>query len=154
MYKMFALNLPDYDCKIRNVNGKTMIFDSLRKRYVSLTPEEWVRQHFVNFLITCKKYPPERIVNEARINLYGQIRRCDSVLYDKDLKPLVIIEYKAPSVKLSQKVFEQIASYNWVLRADYLIVSNGIKHYCCHVDYDNRKTDFREIIPDYSQLLE
>jgi hypothetical protein len=151
---MFALNLPDFQYKIRNDEGKPRIFDSLRQRYVVLTPEEWVRQHFVNYLITCKNYPAQHMVNEARIKLYGQIKRCDTVLYDIELRPLVIIQYKAPTMTIKKRVFEQIAAYNWTLRAHYLIVSNGLNHYCCQVDYENQKTVFKEDIPDYNQLLQ
>jgi len=151
---MFALNLPAFQYKIKSDRGKTMILDTLRHKFVMLTPEEWVRQHFVNYLISYKGFPPERIVNEAQIILNGQKRRCDSVLYDKDLNPLVIIEYKAPSVNIDQKVFEQISAYNWCLKVKYLIVSNGLSHFCCKIDYINHKAEFIPEIPDYSTLLE
>jgi len=149
---MFALNLPAFQHKIRSEGGKAMIFDSLRHKYVVLTPEEWVRQHFVNYLIVCKGFPPERIVNEAQILLNGQKKRCDSVLYGKDLDPLVIMEYKAPSVTINQKVFEQITAYNWSLRVHFLIVSNGLTHFCCKIDYENHKAEFIQEIPKYSAL--
>jgi len=149
---MFNVNLPAYPYKIRHVEGKRQIFDPLRRRYVALTPEEWVRQHFVNYLITEKGYPRERLVNEAVIDLNGQIRRCDSLLYDKDLHPLVIMEYKAPSVTINQAVFEQITAYNWALHANYLIVSNGLTHYCCAIDYERHNIRFIETIPAYHEL--
>lgn len=150
---MFALNLPGYDYKIRTVNGKNQLFDPLRRRFVALTPEEWVRQHVVNYLITYKHYPAERLVNEAQIRLNGLTRRCDTVLYDKDVNPLVIMEYKAPTITIDQKVFEQVAAYNWVLKADYLIVSNGLSHYCCRYDYENQRVIFLEEIPAYDKLF-
>ncbi|MDP4277959.1 MAG: type I restriction enzyme HsdR N-terminal domain-containing protein [Bacteroidota bacterium] len=150
---MFALNLPDYPYKIRTIDGKRQLFDGLRHKYVALTPEEWVRQHFVNYLITIKGYPPERLVNEAQIRLNGLVRRCDTVLYDKELQPLVIVEYKAPSVAITQKVFEQVTTYNWALRVRYLIVSNGLVNYCCSVDYEAQRVDFLSDIPDYAQLM-
>lgn len=149
---MFDVNLPAYPYKIRHVEGKREIFDPLRRRYVALTPEEWVRQHFVHYLITEKGYPKGRLVNEAVINLNGQQRRCDSLLYDESLTPLVIVEYKAPTITINQAVFEQIAAYNWVLRAKYLIVSNGMKHYCCALDYERHTVQFIENIPAYHEL--
>jgi type I site-specific restriction-modification system R (restriction) subunit len=151
---MFALNLPAFQHKIRNEGGKTWIFDNLRHKFVLLTPEEWVRQHFVNYLIIYKGFPPERIVNEAQLSLNGQKKRCDSVLYDKDINPLVIMEYKAPSININQKVFEQISAYNWSLRVRYLIVSNGLTHFCCKIDYENHKAVFIPEIPEYSKLQE
>jgi len=149
---MFEVNLPAFNHKIRTVNGKNQIFDSLRRKYVALTPEEWVRQHVVHFLIADKGYPSERIVNEAQIKLNGLVRRCDSVLYDKSLKPVVVMEYKAPTVVINQSVFEQVAAYNWALRADYLLVSNGLTHYCCRFDYEQHRVVFLDDIPDYSTL--
>jgi hypothetical protein len=150
---MFTLNLPAFQYKISTEGGKTRIFDSLRHKYVMLTPEEWVRQHFVNYLIVSKGYPPERIVNEAQINLNGQKKRCDSVFFDKDLNPLIIFEYKAPTVMINQKVFEQVYSYNWSLRVRYLVVSNGLKHYCCEVDYESQSIAFLEDVPEYRKLI-
>ena len=149
---MFALNLPAFDYKIRHHEGKTQIFDPMRRKFVALTPEEWVRQHFVNYLIVEKGFPKGRMSNECNINLNGLKRRCDTVLYDEFLKPLVIIEYKAPEITLSQLVFNQIADYNMVLKVKYLIVSNGLKHYCCQIDYEHQKIQYIESIPDYKYL--
>ncbi|MDD4972149.1 MAG: type I restriction enzyme HsdR N-terminal domain-containing protein [Paludibacter sp.] len=149
---MFALNLPVFEYKIRQFEGKTQIFDFLRRKFVALTPEEWVRQHFVNYLIVSKGFPAGRLSNECNINLNGLKRRCDTVLYDEYLKPLVIIEYKAPEIPVSQTVFNQIAAYNMVLKVKYLIVSNGIKHYCCRIDYEHQKVEYIESIPDYKDL--
>lgn len=149
---MFALNLPAYPFKIKNKDGKQIIFDEIRSKWISLTPEEWVRQNFVKYLIHEKNFPRERLVNEASINVNGQKKRCDSVLFDINLSPLVIIEYKAPEIVISQKVFEQINTYNWILKAKYLIVSNGINHYCCNIDYQDNTYHFLKDIPNYNEL--
>lgn len=149
---MFELNLPAFEYKMRNINGKNQVFDSLRRKYVALTPEEWVRQHVVHYLVTYMGYPSGRMVNEARIVLNGMVRRCDTVLYDQQLHPVMVMEYKAPTVLLNQTVFEQVAAYNWTLRADYLLVSNGLTHYCCRFDYSSQKVVFLEEIPPFDLL--
>ena len=148
-----TLNLPPYEAKIQQSNGKDQIFDDLRRCYVALTPEEWVRQHFVHMLIEHKGYPATLTANEVAISLNGMNRRCDTVVYDKGLKPRAIIEYKAPSVKIDGKVFAQITRYNLVLRVDYLIVSNGLHHYCCKMDYDNNSYTFLNEIPAYTDII-
>ena len=150
---MYELNLPKYGIKIKNDKGHQSIFDVLRRKYVALTPEEWVRQHFVHFLIEHKGYPQALMANEIQLAIGNKKLRCDSVLYDRTLKPRMIIEYKAPTVNITQKVFDQITIYNMLLHVDYLVVSNGIKHYCCRMDYANQKYLFLEDIPDYQNLL-
>lgn len=150
---MYELNLPKYGIKIKNDKGHQTIFDVLRRKYVALTPEEWVRQHFVHFLIEHKGYPKALMANEIQLAIGNKKLRCDSVLYDRTLKPRMIIEYKAPTVSITQKVFDQITIYNMLLHVDYLVVSNGIKHYCCRMDYANQKYLFLEDIPDYQNLL-
>ena len=150
---MYELNLPKYGIKIKNDKGHQSIFDVLRRKYVALTPEEWVRQHFVHFLIEHKGYPKALMANEIQLTIGSKKLRCDSVLYDRTLKPRMIIEYKAPTVNITQKVFDQITIYNMLLHVDYLVVSNGIKHYCCRMDYANQKYLFLEDIPDYQNLL-
>ena len=150
---MYELNLPKYGIKIANENGHQTIFDVLRRKYVALTPEEWVRQHFVHYLIEHKGYPQALMANEIQLAIGNKKLRCDSVLYDRSLKPRMIIEYKAPTVNITQKVFDQITIYNMLLHVDYLVVSNGIKHYCCRMDYDNQKYLFLDDIPDYQNLL-
>ena len=150
---MLALNLPAYDTKITTTDGKRQIFDTLRRSYVALTPEEWVRQHFTRFLIEHRHYPAGLLANEVGININGNIRRCDTVLYDKiGMRPRLILEYKAPHVEISQEVFYQIASYNSVLRADYLIVSNGLHHYCCKINYEQNSFEFLPQVPDFKDL--
>lgn len=150
---MTELNLPQYDCKIKIENGKRYIFDQLRRRFVAITPEEWVRQHFVDFLITAKGYPAGRIGNEISLILNGTKRRCDTVVYDNYGTPCAIIEYKSPNIDITQNVFDQIARYNSVLKVKYLIVSNGISHYCCEIDYEKGNYSFLNDIPDYNALL-
>ena len=150
---MYELNLPKYGIKVKNDKGHQSIFDVLRRKYVALTPEEGVRQHFVHFLIEHKGYPKALMANEIQLAIGNKKLRCDSVLYDRTLKPRMIIEYKAPTVSITQKVFDQITIYNMLLHVDYLVVSNGIKHYCCRMDYANQKYLFLEDIPDYQNLL-
>ena len=149
---MNPLNLPPYSPRIKECEGRSRIFDPLRRRYVALTPEEWVRQHFVNFLITDRGYPAGRIGNEIRLQLGKTVNRSDTVVYDAAGEPLVCIEYKAPSVSITQEVFDQVVRYNSVLRVRYLIVSNGLAHYCCRIDYDRGSYEFLHTIPPYDEL--
>lgn len=151
---MLELNLPPFEKKITTEGNKSSIFDIIRRRYVALTPEEWVRQHFVHFLIEHKGYPQSLMGNEVSLDLNGMSRRCDTVVFDRSLKPRVIIEYKAPTVKVTQRVFDQICRYNIVLQVDYLIVSNGLDHYCCRVDYASQSYQFLPDIPTYSEIIQ
>ena len=149
---MDSLNLPAYHVSTETRNGRTAIFDFLRRRYVALTSEEWVRQHFVHFLVDHKGYPKGLLANEKMLKVGDKRLRCDTVLYDASLRPRMIIEYKAPTIELSQSVFDQIAAYNMLLRVDYLVVSNGIRHYCCRMDYEAGRYHFLTAIPDFSEL--
>lgn len=149
---MAELKLPAYNAKVVVKDGKRNIFDPLRRKYVALTPEEWVRQHFINFLISCKGYPGSLLANEIAITLNGTSKRCDSILFDRQGQPQMIVEYKAPTVKITSKVFDQIVRYNIVLKVKFLIVTNGIDHYCCKVDYQNNRCVFLQDIPDYEEL--
>ena len=149
---MQVLNLPPYAAKVTCRDGKRMIFDKLRRKYVSLTPEEWVRQHFVNYLTVHMGYPSSMLANEVELSIGQKRLRCDSVLYGLRAEPRMIIEYKAPTISLTQKVFDQISVYNLLLHVDYLIVSNGLLHYCCKMDYDNQKYLFLEGIPSYENI--
>ncbi len=149
---MYPLNLPQYEIKISQLNGRSYIFDSLRLKYVSLTPEEWVRQHFINYLTFHLGYPKGLLVNEAEIKIGEKKLRCDSVLYNKESLPRMIIEFKAPTIEITQKVIDQVATYNSLLKAEYLVVSNGIKHFCFKVDYKKRKLLQLKEIPKYSEL--
>lgn len=149
---MQALNLPPYNISIRKHGNRDQVFDILRRKFVALTPEEWVRQHFVHYLTEHKGYPMMLLANEVQLKVGDKTVRADSVLYDNHLQPRMIIEYKAPTIKLAQKVFDQISVYNLLLHVDYLIVSNGLQTYCCKMDYDNQKYLFLTDIPDYQKL--
>lgn len=149
---MLALNLPTFVAKVTIKDGKRFIFDPLRSRYVALTPEEWVRQHFVNFLLTEKDYPQNLVGNEISIRLNNTQKRCDTVVYDRYLSPLAIVEYKAPSIQITKATFDQIVRYNMVLQVKYLLVSNGLSHYCCRIDYETQTYTFLQAIPSYEEL--
>lgn len=149
---MLSLNLPPYATKVAVRDGKNTIWDIIRRKYVALTPEEWVRQHFVHFLVEHKGYPASLLANEVALTLNGTSRRCDTVLYDRTLSPRMIIEYKAPHIPITQKVFDQICRYNLVFRVDYLIVSNGLSHYCCRMDYAHQSYHFLTDVPEYGEL--
>ena len=150
---MTRLNLPPFEIKLRGTKAQPQIFDILRKKYIALTPEEWVRQHFVHFLVEHKGYPAALMANEIQLKVGEKTLRADSVLYSRDLKPRMIIEYKAPHIPITQKVFDQISIYNMLLHVDYLVVSNGLQHYICKMDYNDKKYLFLEDIPDYEELL-
>lgn len=149
---MYSLNLPKYEIKIGGTKNKPTIFDFLRRKHVALTPEEWVRQHFVHYLVEHKGYPRELLANEVELRVGEKRLRCDTLLYNRKLQPVMIIEYKAPTIELQEKVFDQIASYNILLHVDYLVISNGITHYCCRMDYENKKYLFLKEIPDYPNI--
>lgn len=151
---MLPLNLPTFPVKVILREGKRMIFDPVRNKFVALTPEEWVRQHFVQYLISEKGFPKERIGNEIAVKLNHTSKRCDTVVYNRFLAPLMIVEYKAPTVTISSAVFGQIARYNMVLQVKYLIVSNGLSHFCCKIDYETQSYAFLQTIPGYKELEE
>jgi len=151
---MTTLNLPSYDVKLRGTREKPEIFDFLRRRFVALTPEEWVRQHFTHFLVEQKGYPQALLGNEIELRMGEKRLRCDSILYNKEMAPRMILEYKAPSVSINQKVFQQISTYNLLLHVDYLVVSNGLQHYCCRMDYERHQYDFLPEIPDYQVICD
>ena len=151
---MVELNLPEFDYKVKKrEDGSWAIWDRLRERWVALTPEEWVRQHFVEWLITDKGFPAALMGNEVSLTQNGISRRCDTVVGDRTGQPLVIVEYKAPNINITQKVFDQIVRYNMVLKARYLMVSNGLVHYCCQIDYEKNSYRFLEEIPCYESLV-
>lgn len=149
---MNQLNLPSFAAKIIEVEGKHKIYDPLRKKYVALTPEEWVRQHFVNYLVMEKNYPKEMIANEVPIKLHNTTKRCDTVLYNKYMEPFMIVEYKAPTVEITQQVFEQILRYDIVLHVKYLVISNGLRHICCEIEKDGQSYRFLQEVPNYNRL--
>ena len=149
---MLALNLPAFEVKMKDEGTKKLIFDVIRRKYVALTPEEWVRQHFVHYLIEHKGYPKGLMGNEVELRVGDKRLRCDTILYNKEAKPRMIIEYKAPTIQLQQKTFDQISVYNLLLKVDYLVVSNGLQHYCCKMDYEHQRYSFLKEIPDYENL--
>ena len=148
------LNMPDYSYRIRlrKENEQLQIFDSIRGRWLVLTPEEWVRQNTIIYISDTLEAPMSLIANEVTINYNGLTKRCDSIIYDEYGKPLIIVEYKRPDVTISQRVFDQIATYNLQLQVPYLIVSNGQQHLLCRVDFENRKYIFAQQWPKYSEL--
>lgn len=148
---MLELNLPRYAYKLKRDGDSVSIFDPLRRKYVTLTPEEWVRQHFVSFLISCKKYPAGRMGNEISLVVNRQKRRCDTIVYDGRGEPMTIVEYKAPQVAITQSVFDQIVRYNMVLKVKYLMVSNGLRHYACRINYTDNSYEFLKDIPSYEE---
>lgn len=152
-YNPESLNIPPGDIKIVRRNGVFKVFDPLRKKYFCLTPEEYVRQRFVWWLIHELGYPPSLMANEVGINLNNTIKRCDTVIYNKNGQPMVIVEYKAPGIEINQKVFDQIARYTMSLHAPWLIVSNGISHYCCLMTDNFTKYSFIPTIPEYKDLM-
>ena len=146
---MQKLNLPNYNFKFKSSENKTLIFDNLRKKYMVLTPEEWVRQHFVCFLIEEKKYPVSLIAIEKQLTINNLKKRSDILVFNTDGKPEIIVECKAPSIKITQAAFDQIARYNLKLKAKYLIVTNGLEHFYCKMDFKNETYIFLKMIPDY-----
>ncbi len=149
---MEPLNLPAAELTLTEREGHTCVFDILRQRYVVLTPEEWVRQHFVHFLIKQKGYPAALLGNEISLAVGTTKKRCDTVLYDLQAHPRMIVEYKAPNVSVNQKVFNQISRYNMALHVDYLTVSNGLSHYCLRMNYEKGNYSFLPDIPQYGEL--
>lgn len=148
------LNLPLAELKlVCNDSGRVEVYDRWRRRMVVLTPEEWVRQHFVNMMVASKGYPAGRIANEMSIKLNGMARRCDTVVFDDGRRPLMILEYKAPAVNITQAVFDQIARYAMALCPKYLVVSNGMCHYCCKINSNNGTYEFLTEFPDYSSII-
>ena len=148
------LALPPADLKIVRRNNVYKVFDPLRKDFFCLTDEEFVRQIFTAYLINHLGYPPSVMANEIGINLNNTLKRCDTVVFSSAGTPLMILEYKAPSVRISQEVFNQIVRYNMVLKAPYLVVSNGYTIYCCKIKYEEMNFQFLTQIPQYSEIKE
>lgn len=149
---MLKLNIPPFQMKLSGTQERPKILDILRRKFVALTPEEWVRQHFIHFLIEHKGYPSALMANEVALSCGNKQLRADTVLYDRDLNARMIIEYKAPTIKITKRVFEQVTAYNFLLHVDYLIVSNGLTHYCCKMNYENNSYTFLTSIPDYKDI--
>lgn len=149
------LHFPEYKFTLRRdtSGGQSLkIFDTIRGKYVSLTPEEWVRQHIVQFLVHDRNVPKTLVGIEKRVVVNGLERRCDVIVYSKQHKPLMLIECKAPSVKVSQEVFDQAARYNMTLDVHYFVLSNGYETYCCQLDHAAQSYLFLEEVPFYEKL--
>ena len=147
---MQKLNLPIYSIKLKKDRNKTLVFDPIRKKYIVLTPEEWVRQNFIQFLIEEKNYPASLMAIEMGIDLLNTKKRCDIVLYNTKGLPHMIVECKAPSIKISQDTFDQIARYNMTLKTNLLVVTNGLHHFVCMMDYQNQRYHFLKEIPNHT----
>lgn len=146
---MQELNLPSYNFRLKEENNIVFIFDAIRKKFVVLTPEEWVRQNFIRFLTEDKKYPASLVAVEIGLK-YNQLRkRADVLIYNKAGQPHLMIECKAPEVKISQDTFHQIAAYNMSFKVNYLVVTNGLDHFCCKMDYTSNSYQFLQMIPDF-----
>ncbi|MFD0862392.1 type I restriction enzyme HsdR N-terminal domain-containing protein [Sungkyunkwania multivorans] len=146
---MIKLNFPNYNFRIKNSENTFYIFDPIRKKFIVLQPEEWVRQHVVQFLINEKKYPASHINVEKSLTINGLLKRYDIVVFNKDGSIHLIVECKSPNVSVDQHTFDQIARYNLALDGDYLMVTNGLDHYYCQLDYESEKYIFLRDIPSY-----
>lgn len=147
---MQQLNLPAYEFKIKSADNKNFIYDCIRNRFIILTPEEWVRQNFIQYLIKEKNYPETLMAVEKQLTMNGKLFRFDLLTYRRSGKPLLIAEFKAPGVKITQDAFDQVVRYNMSLKVERVVVSNGLKHYVCEIDYDLNSYKFLQEIPPYS----
>lgn len=148
---MQPLNFPSYTFRVKNNENRTLVFDDIRKKFVVLTPEEWVRQHVVQFLLQEKKYPQSHINVEKQITMNGLKKRYDVVVFKPNGQLHVLVECKAPEIKISQTTFDQIAQYNFKLNATYLMVTNGLSHFYCQIDAEAENYRFMHEIPDFSR---
>lgn len=149
---MRKLNLPEYDFRYKTEGGMHKVLDVYRKRFVTLTPEEEVRQRFARYLLEEKGFPAALVMTEYALKLNTMSRRCDILIHKPAGTPAVLVECKAPEVKISQAVFDQAARYNLVFKVKYLMVTNGLKHYCCQIDFETQKVDFLSDIPHFQDL--
>jgi hypothetical protein len=149
---MKKLNLPQFDIKIQESKGKTEIFDTLRKKYVILTPEEWVRQHFVNMLINHYQYPKSLISLESGLKYNELQKRSDIVVYDREGKPFLLIECKSADVALSQQTFRQLSTYNFVIKSPYVAITNGLNNFCCKIDHSLGTYEFLKDLPAFKEF--
>ena len=147
--KMPQLNLPKVALKTKSVKGTIQGFDGIRKKYFVLTPEEWVRQHFIHYLNTEKNYPMGLMGVEKMVKYNALKTRADIVLYTREGKAKMIVECKAPNIKITQDTFNQIAKYNFKLKVEYLVVTNGMQHFCCKMDYEKNINCFLEEVPAF-----
>lgn len=149
---MIQLNFRPYEFQLKSDGQRKLIYDRIRKKYVVLTPEEWVRQHFIHFLILDKSYPFGLISVEKGVKVNSLDRRTDIVIYGKNGQQTAIIECKAPGVPITQRTFEQIAAYNMKYKVKYLAVSNGLNHYFCRLDHEKREIQFIVEFPSYEEI--
>jgi len=149
---MEILNLPPIEYKTRDRQGQTEIFDIVRKKYILLTPEEWVRQNFIQYLIVQKGFPQSLIAVEHSLSVNKMKKRADIAVFGTKGQALLIVECKSSTVKISQKVFDQVARYNMTLKVKYLVITNGLEHYACQVDLENKTYLFLQEIPDFEQI--
>ena len=147
---MQELNFPQFSFRFKNNENKVSIFDVIRKKFIILQPEEWVRQHCVHYLIEEKKYPKSLINVEKELTINGLKKRYDIVVFKPNGSIFMIVECKAPKIAIKQNTFDQIAQYNLTLNADYLMVTNGLNHYYCVMDFEAEKYQFLEDIPNYN----
>jgi len=152
MDQLQPLNLPPYPFRISDKNGQLTLFDEIRKRNIIITPEEWVRQHFVQYLINQKHYPKTLIKLEGGLKLHGMAKRTDIIVFNPSGEKILMVECKAPSVAINQKVFDQVARYNMTHKVSLLAVSNGLQHYYCSIDFKTEQYRFIEELPDYREL--
>ncbi|MCK5079444.1 MAG: type I restriction enzyme HsdR N-terminal domain-containing protein [Bacteroidales bacterium] len=149
---MQELNLPSYEFRLKKDDGQVRIFDEVRKKYVALTPEEWVRQHFIMYLINQKQVPAGLIILEKQLIMNKMSRRPDILIHNRQGEAVMIVECKAPEVNITQDTFDQVARYNSVLSVQYLVVTNGLQHFCCQMDYKGNTYRFLEDIPEYNEM--
>ena len=149
---MQQLHFPNYNFRFKNNENKVSIFDEIRKKFIILTPEEWVRQHVVQFLMLEKKYPKSLINVEKVLKINDLRKRYDVVVFNPDGSMHILVECKAPEIKISQNTFDQIARYNLTLKATYLMVTNGLNHYFCQMDFENEKYHFLQDLPEYNTI--
>ena len=150
---MKELNLPQYSFKITGDEKSEMIFDPIRKKYVKLTEEEWVRQNFLQYLIRVGKYSPGLIGVEVAFPFNRMKRRIDILIHDRNGNPVMIVECKSPDIAIDDKVFDQIVNYNMEFKVPYIVVTNGLVHYNCKVNHEEKSWEFLNVIPLYEDLL-
>jgi Type I restriction enzyme R protein N terminus (HSDR_N) len=149
---MKQLNLPSYNFSLRNESAGQEIFDRSRKKYVRLTPEEWVRQNFIEYLVNEKQYARSLISVEKEIIVNKLKRRPDIVVFKNDMKPILAVECKAPEVKIAQETFDQLIRYNSIIKVKYLVVTNGMQHFCCQIDYLKNAFSYLQEIPGFHSI--
>ena len=145
---MQKLNFPTYDFQLKKQDDKWLIFDPIRKKYYVLTPEEWVRQHTLQYLIQNKKYPKNLIAVEKELQINQTKRRFDIVVFNREMCPEILVECKAPGIAITQKTFDQANQYNWLLKAPFLFLTNGLKHYICQINFEANQFKFIKELPD------